>query len=142
MNLKKAFEVAQQAHSGQYDKAHIPYINHPLYISEKFDSEEEKIVALLHDVCEDSDTTLEDLKHHGFCNKIIEAIDAITKRVDESYDEYVNRLKQNELAIKIKIKDLEHNMDLSRISNPTSKDFLRVKKYEAVLKELRDHKWK
>ena len=132
---KKAYEIAKKAHKGQVDKAGVDYINHPLTVASKCQSEDERIVALLHDVVEDTDVTLEDLSK-VFDKHIIEAIDAITHREGVSYEDYLLNLKKNELALQVKLKDIENNMDLSRIKNPTQKDYGRLEKYRFALNVL------
>ena len=96
----------------------------------------EKIVAVLHDVVEDSDLTLEDLKIEGFSNPIIEAIDAITKREGEKLNDYLERVMNNEIALKVKIADMTDNMDIARISNPTEKDRERIRRYKKNIVKL------
>ena len=132
---KKAYEIAKKAHKGQVDKAGVDYINHPLTVASKCQSEDERIVALLHDVVEDTDVTLEDLSK-VFDKHIIDAIDAITHREGVSYEDYLLNLKKNELALHVKFKDIENNMDLSRIKNPTQKDYDRLEKYRFALNVL------
>ena len=132
---KKAYEIAKKAHKGQVDKAGVDYINHPLTVASKCQSEDERIVALLHVVVEDTDVTLEDLSK-VFDKHIIDAIDAITHREGVSYEDYLLNLKKNELALHVKFKDIENNMDLSRIKNPTQKDYDRLEKYRFALNVL------
>ncbi|MFM7888417.1 MAG: hypothetical protein ACKPCM_17380 [Pseudanabaena sp.] len=102
------------------------------------DTLESKIVAVLHDAIEDSDLTITDLVQQGFPDFIVQAIAAITKLEREPYEEYISRVKSNAIARKVKIADLLHNMDLSRITNPTEKDFQRLEKYQKVLQELQN----
>ena len=127
--LAKAEEVATHAHGGQYDKGGNPYIEHPIRVAARLKTIDQKIVGFLHDVVEDTDITLEDLRNMGFPSYIVEAVDAITKRKKESYDQYLYRVFQNELARAVKLADIAENMDLSRIPNVTDKDKERVKKY-------------
>ena len=102
-----ALEIATQAHKNQIDKGGIDYINHPLKVASMVTSEKAKIVPLLHDVIEDSEYTLDDLKDNGFTEEIIEAVPAITKDKNMSYDDYLNRVKGNRLARKVKLADLQ-----------------------------------
>lgn len=137
--VEKALEIAQNAHEGQLDKGGRPYINHPITVAQKVQTPQEKIVALLHDVVEDTDVTLEDLRK-VFSEEIVTAVDLVTKKKgsDFSLDEYFAAIKSNSLARKVKLADLEHNMDMSRLPNPTEKDFRRLekyKKYQAFLLE-------
>lgn len=136
MMLELALKVATEAHKGQKDKGGRDYINHPLTVASMCESDEEKIVALLHDVIEDTDVALEDLKKYGFSSRILEAIDCITKRPGVSYDEYLRKVKNNELARKVKIADMTHNSDISRILEPTNKDYARVEKYKEKIQYL------
>ena len=131
-----AIDIATQAHTGQLDKAGKPYISHPLTVMAKMDTLESKIVAVLHDVIEDSDVTIADLVEQGFPSLITEAIAAITKLDGELYENYILRVKSNAIALQVKIADMKHNMDLSRIANPTEKDFQRLAKYQNVLQQL------
>ncbi len=134
--LAVAIAIAYQAHDGQIDKAGKPYISHPLTVMAQMDTIESKIVAVLHDAIEDSDLTIADLVNQGFPEFIIEAIAAITKLDGELYENYISRVKSNAIALKVKIADITHNMDISRIVNPTDKDFQRLEKYEKVLTQL------
>ena len=134
--LTLAIAIANQAHAGQLDKAGKPYISHPLTVMAQMDTLESKIVAVLHDAIEDSDLTITDLVRQGFPEFITEAIAAITKLDGELYEDYIVRVRSNAIARKVKIADVTHNMDLSRIANPTEKDFQRLEKYKIVLQKL------
>lgn len=138
MNEKvlRAKEIATKAHNGQTDKSGVPYINHPKTVASMVASEEEKIVAWLHDTVEDTDVTVEYIRAQ-FGEMIADAVESMTHRKTETYDEYVDRLSKNPLARKVKLADLTHNMDLSRIANPTEKDFARVEKYKRVYAKLK-----
>lgn len=135
--LNLALKIAQKAHVGQLDKGGKPYINHPIAVSKMVNSEEEKIVALLHDTVEDSEITIKDIKQYGFSDNVVDAITSMTKRTGETYDEYIKRLSQNNLAIKVKLADLKHNSDISRIPEPTSRDYARVEKYKKIILKLK-----
>ncbi|TCL74230.1 HD domain-containing protein [Hydrogenispora ethanolica] len=132
----EALNLAKAAHEGQFDKGGNPYILHPIAVSEMVKTEDEKIVALLHDVVEDTSITLDDLRKRGFSPRIVDAVDAITKRDGVGYEEYIRRVSQNSLARNVKIADMTHNMDLSRIANPSQKDFERIARYEKTLRLL------
>ena len=134
--LNLAIAIANQAHAGQLDKAGKPYISHPLTVMAQMDTLESKIVAVLHDAIEDSELKIEDLVKQGFPEFITDAIAAITKLDGELYENYILRVKSNAIARKVKIADVSHNMDMSRITNPTAKDFQRLEKYKKVLQEL------
>ena len=128
-----ALKIATEAHKGQVDKAGVPYINHPLTVASLVDTEEEKIVALLHDTIEDTNITEQDLLNYGFSNKIVEAVKLLTHNKNVPYMDYVAKIKDNELARKVKIADLTHNSDLSRLKEITEKDKKRYEKYQKAL---------
>ncbi len=134
--LELALKIATEAHKGQVDKAGIDYIEHPKYVASLLENEDEKIVALLHDVIEDTSITLDDLKSYGFSYEIIEAIKTLNKTKDISYEDYIFNIKNNRLARKVKICDLKHNSQLNRLSNVTEKDIERLNKYKEALKYL------
>lgn len=134
--VKEAYETARKYHEGQFDKAGRPYFNHPLAVSGFVSSDKEKIVALLHDTVEDTEFTLE-MAREKFGDEIAEALDCVTHREGEAYMDYVKRAAGNPIAKAVKLADLRHNMDLSRIENPTENDFLRLeKKYKPALEYL------
>ena len=132
-----ASKIAYKAHEGQTDKAGVPYIFHPIHIAEQMDSEESCVVALLHDVIEDSDITLEILNKY-FNDDIITALRVLTKKENDDYVMYIKRVKTNKLATKVKIKDLEHNRDLTRLDEVTDKDRKRSLKYWQAIRYLED----
>ncbi|OGF68035.1 MAG: hypothetical protein A2Y62_19365 [Candidatus Fischerbacteria bacterium RBG_13_37_8] len=136
--LQKALEIAMKAHEGQVDKVGLPYFLHVVAVSEMGKTLEQKIVGLLHDVIEDSSWTLNDLKKLGFPEEILDAIDRLTKRKNESIKDYLSRVKGSRLSLEVKLNDLSHNMDISRISNPAEKDFKRIEKYKSQKKELEE----
>ena len=125
----KAHEVAKKAHFGQTDRAGIDYIKHPETVASFVTTDEEKAVAYLHDVIEDTTLTLLDLKKEGFSKNIIEAVDILTKKKGQDYQSYLNLVKTNELARVVKLADLRHNSDLTRLPLITEKDLERNKKY-------------
>lgn len=132
-----ASKIAYKAHEGQTDKAGVPYIFHPIHIAEQMDSEESCVVALLHDVIEDSDITLEILSKY-FNDDIIAALRVLTKKENDDYVMYIKRVKTNKLATKVKIKDLEHNRDLTRLDKVTDRDKKRSMKYWEAIRYLED----
>ena len=132
-----ASKIAYKAHDGQTDKAGVPYIFHPIHIAEQMDSEESCVVALLHDVIEDSDITLEILNKY-FNDDIITALRVLTKKENDDYVMYIKRVKTNKLATKVKIKDLEHNRDWTRLDEVTDKDRKRSLKYWQAIRYLED----
>lgn len=132
-NYELALKIATEANKGQVDKAGVPYINHPLTVASLVDTEEEKIVALLHDTIEDTNITEQDLIDYGFPNEIVEAVKLLTHNKNVPYMDYVAKIKDNELARKVKIADLTHNSDLSRLKEITEKDKKRYEKYQKAL---------
>ena len=134
--VKLAYAIALAAHKGQVDKVGVDYINHPLTVSKNCNTEKEKIVALLHDVLEDTLVTKEDLLQF-FDTEIVEAVYLLTHKEEDSYMDYLAKIKANPLAKAVKIQDLKHNMDLSRFSNPIEKDYARVEnKYKPAMEFL------
>lgn len=136
--LERAIAIALESHQGQIDKAGKAYILHPLRVMLAMKSEEEMIVAVLHDAVEDSNVTLEDLKLLDFSAEIIDAIACIAKKSGGPYFDYIQRIKKNSLASRVKIADLRDNMNLQRIPNPKQEDFDRVEKYKKALAILQD----
>ncbi len=134
--LEKAIELAAKYHAGQTDKAGLPYILHPLTVMSKVDSIEEKIVAVLHDIVEDTPMTAEDLLELGFSNTVVEAVVALTKTKGMTRIEAAYQAKANPIARVVKLADLADNMNLKRISNPTEKDYQRLEEYKQVKKIL------
>jgi (p)ppGpp synthase/HD superfamily hydrolase len=130
--LEQAISLAAKQHEGQVDKANAPYILHPLRVMLNVPTIEHKIVAVLHDILEDTETTIEDLYQFGFQEHIIDAIVALTKKQGETRLEAAQRARQNPIARVVKLADINDNMDLSRISSPTSKDFERLNEYQQV----------
>lgn len=136
--LNKAIVIAAKAHDGQIDKGGNPYILHPLRVMINCESESEKICAVLHDVIEDTNITFEDLKSRGFSDEIVTALDCLTKREGESYDNFISRVLSNELACRVKLADLIDNMDLTRIQNPSEEDEARIQKYKLAADRISD----
>ena len=137
--LEKAITIAAEAHTGQIDKAGQPYILHPLRVMLHMTRPEERIVAVLHDVIEDTTLTADDLRSEGFSPQIIEAILALTKTGHESRIDAAKRATLNPIARIVKIADVRDNMDLSRITNPTALDHERINEYQEVLDYLQNH---
>jgi len=135
-SLDNAIAIAIKAHAGQVDKAGQPYILHPLRLMFRFLSEAEMIVAVMHDVVEDSAFTLDELKNIGFSDKILSAIECLTKRHGESYESFISRVLKNDLARKVKVEDIKDNLDLTRLDKVTDKDLARIEKYHEALKVL------
>lgn len=133
---QQALAIAEDAHKGQVDKAGVDYIQHPLFVASLVEGELAKTVALLHDVVEDSDWTLEDLRKEGLPEEVVQAVGILTKKCNENYEEYILRVKQNPLARQVKLADLKHNSDLSRLANVTDRDRKRVAKYQKAISFL------
>jgi (p)ppGpp synthase/HD superfamily hydrolase len=136
--LEKSIHIALEAHKGQMDRAEKPYILHPLRIMQTLDDEIEMISAVLHDVIEDSQLTYEDLKREGIPDEAVEIIKCLTKINDEPYEDYVKRISLNKKATNVKIKDLEDNMNITRLESLNQKDLDRLAKYQRALKILKE----
>ena len=130
---EKAYEIAKKAHLGQIDKAGEDYIKHPKKVASFVKTDEEKAVAYLHDVIEDTELTLEDLREYGFSEEVLKAVDVITKKKGQDYQTYLNSVKENKLARVVKLADLRHNSDLNRLINITEKDIERKEKYQRAI---------
>lgn len=130
---EKAYKIAKRAHLGQVDKAGEDYIKHPEKVASFVKTDEEKVVAYLHDVIEDTELTLEDLYEYGFSKEVLEAVDIITKKGGENYQSYLNSVKKNKLARAVKLADLRHNSDLTRLTEVTEKDIKRKEKYQKAI---------
>lgn len=136
MNIELAISVALNAHKGQLDKGGHPYILHPLAVMNRVESMEEKIVAVLHDVIEDTEVTLEQLRELGFSEEIIKAISLLTRSKEDSYEKFIEKTTTNAIARNVKIADIQENMNLSRIKNPTEHDYMRLEKYRKAIERL------
>lgn len=134
--LEKAIALATQRHAGQTDKAGQPYIQHPLRVMNSVDLEDAKIVAVLHDILEDTETTVQELRALGFKAHIIEAIGALTKQPNETRLQAAEKTALNPLAIQVKLADLKDNMDVSRLPQVTEKDLVRLEQYKRVEQRL------
>lgn len=130
--LERAIEIAVKAHAGQIDKAGEPYILHPLRLMFAVNGVYTRMVAVLHDVVEDTSVTIGNLKAEGFPAEVIEAVQALTKQKGESRIEAAKRASENSISRAVKLADVTDNMDITRISQPTEKDYLRLKEYEKV----------
>jgi (p)ppGpp synthase/HD superfamily hydrolase len=136
--LEHAIEIAARAHTGQVDKAGQPYILHPLRVMLRMTTEHERMAAVLHDVVEDTSVTLAHLRAAGFPPQVLAAIDALTKRPGESRMDAAQRAAADPIALEVKLADNAENMDISRIKQPTEKDFARLAQYEEVRAYLLD----
>ena len=135
-NTRRAMDIAYKAHNGQVDKSGVPYIFHPIHVAEQMLTEEECIVALLHDVVEDTEVTFEQLEKE-FSPTVIEALKLLTHDKSVEYMEYVRKLKNNPIARKVKLFDLCHNSDSTRLKEMTPKDIKRRKKYADAMNLLK-----
>ena len=130
--LEKAIVLAAKRHAGQVDKAQQAYILHPLRLMLNVKTADEQIVAVLHDILEDTDTTVIELIGLGFSRHVVEAVQALTKKSGESRIEAAYRALNNPIARAVKLADIADNMDLSRIATPTPADFRRLEEYQHV----------
>lgn len=130
---KKALRVCFDAHKDQLDKSGLPYVFHPFHLAEQMTEELSCTVALLHDVVEDSDYSLDDLAKMGFDGRVIEAVALMTHAEDVPYMEYVEKIKTNPIATAVKLADLRHNSDSSRLDTLTEWDLKREAKYKAAI---------
>ncbi|MCH2014582.1 guanosine-3',5'-bis(diphosphate) 3'-pyrophosphohydrolase [Acinetobacter ursingii] len=130
--LEKAIALATKKHAGQLEKAGQPYILHPLRLMLNVENMDQKMVAVMHDLLEDTDTTIVDLITLGFSQNVIDAVVALTKKEGESRLDAAKRIVKNSLARTVKLADLADNMDLSRIKSPTQRDFMRLEEYKKV----------
>jgi guanosine-3',5'-bis(diphosphate) 3'-pyrophosphohydrolase len=134
--IEKAIELAARMHAGDVDKAGAPYIFHPLRLMFAVETPVQKMVAVLHDIVEDTPMTLADLEREGFSTEVIAAVDALTKRSGEGRLEAALRAAANPVSRAVKLADVADNMDLGRIANPSEKDFARLREYEKVKRIL------
>ena len=134
-NTRKAIKIAFDAHMGQLDKSGVPYILHPIHLAEQMKTEEECIVALLHDTVEDTNVTFEQLEKE-FSKTVIDALKLLTHDKSVEYMEYVRKIKDNPIARKVKLADLYHNSDISRLLVVTGKDTNRIEKYKKAINYL------
>ena len=134
--LERAIEIAARTHAGQLDKGGAPYILHPLRVMLRVAPGAQQIVAVLHDVVEDSEVTFEELEREGFSAEVISGLRAVTKIEGESYEDFVARAALDPVGKAVKLADLMENSDLSRIAEPSQKDLERVAKYGRAIQYL------
>ena len=133
-----ALEIAKKAHAGQVDKAGKPYIDHPMRVAERVkDDHDCFVLALIHDVMEDSNITAEELIESGIRAEIVEKAKILTHDKDIPYLEYVNQIKADPVATRVKLADLKDNMDISRISSPIPADYERLERYKKAKEVLK-----
>ena len=133
-----ALQIAKEAHAGQVDKAGKDYILHPITVASYMDTDVEKAIAYLHDVLEDTSVAVDELRNH-FSNEIVDTVITLTHRKDESYFEYIQRISKSKLAKKVKVADLLHNLDITRIKEPSKQDYERLEKYKKSILYLATH---
>ena len=138
MNIERAIQIAVAAHAGIKDKGGKPYILHPIKVMMRVETEEEQIVAILHDVVEDTDWTFDALRNEGFSETVIKALETVTKQSeDEDYEDFIKRSLRNDIGRKVKIADLLENLDVTRIGELSEKDIKRINKYKKALQILK-----
>ena len=140
--LEHAIALAAKAHEGQVDKAGAPYVLHPLRVMLRLSTTEERVTAVLHDVVEDCEWTLDRLREEGFSEVVIEAVDSVTRRPDESYETFILRAAANPIGRRVQLADLCDNSDVTRIPHPTERDYERIAKYRkaiALIEQLEQH---
>ncbi len=136
--LEDAILLAVQAHRGQVEKAGQPYILHLLRVMFRVDSEQERMVAVLHDLVEDTHYTLDDLRALGYPPDVLAALDGLTRRPDETYEQFIERAAANPLARRVKLADLEDNLDIRRLSVLTGRDLERLQRYLHAWRTLKE----
>jgi (p)ppGpp synthase/HD superfamily hydrolase len=135
-DLETAIGIAVDAHRGQKDRAGAPYILHPLRLMFRVQTEAERMAAVLHDVVEDTEWTLDALREHGFPDEVVRAVDHLTRREGESYEEFVTRSAAHPVARRVKLADLEDNMDVRRTGTLTEDDIERLGRYLRAWRRL------
>jgi len=134
--LERALAIALEAHGGVVDKGGSPYILHPLRLMLAMTSEEEQLVALLHDVVEDSPWTLDALREAGFSEAVVAGVDGLTRREGESYEDFIARIAPDPLARRVKLADIEDNMDIRRLGEVGEKEMERLRRYQRARQVL------
>ena len=138
MNLiEKSLDIALRVHTGQKDRSGKTYILHPLRLMNRMESDEEMAVALLHDVLEDSEMTEQDLLNEGIPTNVVDAVKCLTRGSGEDYDDFISRVSGNDLALKIKIVDIEDNINILRLKTLSEKDLKRIVKYHRAWNKLK-----
>ncbi len=135
---KMALKLCFEAHKHQIDKSGMPYVFHPFHLAEQMTTEETVITALLHDVVEDTAYTLEDLRNMGFSENVLQAISLLTHDENTEYFSYIEKIRENPIAKTVKLADLRHNSDLSRLDTIDEKALKRCEKYKKAIALLED----
>lgn len=133
---KKAMILMYKVHQNQRDRGGIPYVFHPWHVAEQMDDENSTTVALLHDVVEDGAVSLDHLRGAGFAEEIIEALELLTRHKGQNYFDYIEKLAPNPLARRVKLADLAHNQDVSRLDEVDAAARRRIKKYQKAQRYL------
>ena len=137
MDIERAIQIAVEAHAGAKDKGGSPYILHPINVMMRMKTDDEKIVAILHDVVEDTDWTFQALREEGFSETVLDALASLTKvSEDEDYELFIKRCARNAIGSRVKVADLMENLDVTRIGELREKDMKRINKYKRALKVL------
>lgn len=134
--IERAIGIAAEAHAGQVDKAGAPYIFHVLRVMLAVETLDERMVAALHDVVEDTSWTFDRLREEGFSDEVVQAIESVTRRSGETYEEFVVRAGENPLGRRVKLADLADNSDLRRIAAPKAEDYARIERYRLAMEQL------
>ena len=127
--LAEAMSLATEAHKEQYDKSGVAYILHSLRIMHRMHTETEQIVGVLHDIIGYTPITLQSLKDKGYSQEVIDALDHLTRQEGERYDDFIKRCRKNPIALKVKVADLEDNMDIRRLDKVTESDLERLNRF-------------
>ena len=135
-DLEEAIRIALEAHRGQKDRAGAPYVLHPLRVMLRVQSDAERMAAALHDVVEDTAWTLDDLRARGFPDEVLEAVDRLTRRPGETYDALVERAAAHPVARRVKLADLEDNLDLRRLDGVSPDNLERLGRYLRAWRRL------
>lgn len=135
---KAALNLCFEAHKNQRDESGMPYVFHPFHLAEQMKDEKTTIVALLHDVVEDTDVTLDDIRNMGFDDEVVAAIELMTHDPNVPYMEYVSQIKKNPISKAVKLADLYHNSDITRLDEVTARDEERLKKYAEAIRLLEE----
>jgi len=136
--LEDAIALAVEAHRGQRDKAGQTYILHPLRVMMRLETEAERMAAILHDVVEDTPYTLERLRELGYPQEVLQALECLTKREGEGYEAFIERVRPHPLARRVKLADLEDNMDVRRLVTVGAKEAERLARYRAAWARLKE----
>lgn len=136
--LERAIELAVTLHRGQQDKSGMPYVLHPLRLMLRMSSPAAMMAAVLHDTVEDTPLTLEQLRQEGFADEVVSAVDALTRRADETYEQFVERAGAHPIARQVKRADLEDNMQITRLAELADKDVARMRRYLLAWRALAD----